>query len=232
MKPTLALASILAISSCSAPGERSAQSTPTRPDQIHDFSVLYAQNCAACHGPNGGGGVSVEFANPVYLAIADETVMRRAASDGRPGTPMSAFAQKSGGPLTDAQIDILVSGIRGRWSKPNILGNATPPPYAARSPGNAAHGETVYNTNCGTCHGLNGHSGPVGSIIDPTFLALVSDQYLRTTAIAGIPTLGMPDWRAHPQPLDDADVTDVVAWLVSHRAPTYVTQANSPGAVQ
>jgi hypothetical protein len=32
-----------------------------------------------------------------------------------------------------------------------------------------------------------------------------------------MPNLGMPDWRTHPKPLTDADVTDLVAWLASQR---------------
>ena len=35
-----------------------------------------------------------------------------------------------------------------------------------------------------------------GSIVDPSYLALVSDQSLRSTIIAGRPDLGMPDWRS------------------------------------
>jgi hypothetical protein len=37
--------------------------------------------------------------------------------------------------------------------------------------------------------------------------------------IAGMPNLGMPDWRGHATPLSDADVTDVVEWLAMHRTP-------------
>jgi hypothetical protein len=35
--------------------------------------------------------------------------------------------------------------------------------------------------------------------------------------IAGLPQLGMPDWRSNNKPLCDADVTGLVAWLSSQR---------------
>jgi hypothetical protein len=40
---------------------------------------------------------------------------------------------------------------------------------------------------------------------------------LRTVIIAGMPQLGMPDWRNNNKPLSDTDVTDLVAWLSSQR---------------
>ena len=55
---------------------------------------------------------------------------------------------------------------------------------------------------------------------DPSYLSLVSDQYLRTTVIAGRTDLGMPDWRgvAAGQALSGAQISDVVAWLVVRAA--------------
>ena len=52
-----------------------------------------------------------------------------------------------------------------------------------------------------------------------SYLALVSDQHLRTVIIVGMPNLGMPDWRSHRKPLTDAAVGDLVAWLASQREP-------------
>jgi cytochrome c oxidase cbb3-type subunit 3/ubiquinol-cytochrome c reductase cytochrome c subunit len=58
-------------------------------------------------------------------------------------------------------------------------------------------------------------------VVDPTFLALLSDQSLRTIIIAGRPDLGQPDWRGDipGHPLSDQEITDVVAWISGHRAP-------------
>jgi mono/diheme cytochrome c family protein len=189
------------------------------PSEIVDFNLLYGQNCAGCHGVSGKGGAAIALANPVFLAIADDTVIRRIASNGVPGTPMPAFAQSAGGMLTDKQIDALVRGIRS-WAKPDTLAAQTPPPYAAQSPGNPQRGADMYRTYCSSCHGASGRGGSkASSIVDGSFLALVSNQQLRTIVIAGRPELGAPDWRGDVEgrPMSPQEISDVVAWLSSQR---------------
>src|SRR5882762_4842844 len=221
MKPgALGLAAILAITSCGAPARRSAESPVIPPSHVTDFPLLYAQNCAGCHGPDGQGGLAVALGDPVYLAIADDTTIRRVTAEGVPGTAMPAFAQQAGGMLTDAQVDIIVSGIRSRWAKPGILGQAKPPAHATNAQGDPKHGETVFTIYCSSCHGVSGRGGErVGSIVDGSYLALVSNQHLRTIVIVGLPPMGAPDWRSDVpgKPLADGDVTDVVAWLAAQR---------------
>jgi len=81
-------------------------------------------------------------------------------------------------------------------------------------------GKVAYETFCESCHGPQGAGGPKGSsITNKSFLALVSDQGLRTVVIVGRPELGAPDWRENVpgKPMSDQEITDVVAWLVSHR---------------
>jgi cytochrome c oxidase cbb3-type subunit 3/ubiquinol-cytochrome c reductase cytochrome c subunit len=182
---------------------------------------LYGENCAGCHGAEGRGGAAIALANPVYLAIADDAAIRKVIANGVPGTSMPAFAESAGGMLTDKQIDVIVSQIRSRWSRSGILEAARPPSYRPKSAGNVLQGEVAYKTYCESCHGPGGHGGPKGSsITDDSFLALVSDQGLRTIVITGRPELGAPDWRgdASGKPMSDQDVTDVVAWLASRRS--------------
>jgi cytochrome c oxidase cbb3-type subunit 3/ubiquinol-cytochrome c reductase cytochrome c subunit len=87
-----------------------------------------------------------------------------------------------------------------------------------------------YATFCERCHGANGAGTTIGnihtgSIVDPSYLALVSDQFLRSTAIAGQPEQGMPDWRSdltgpNARPMTDQEITDTVAWIAAHRVAT------------
>jgi cytochrome c oxidase cbb3-type subunit III len=216
-----ALAAIL-FSGCGAPnGQPGKGSEVLAPSEVLEFGTLYAENCAGCHGAEGRGGAAVALANPVYLAIADDAAIRKVIVNGMRGTAMPAFAESAGGMLTDAQIDAITKGIRSRWSQHGILGEATTPSYAPKSAGDAQRGEVAYKTYCESCHGPGGRAGPKGSAItDDSFLALVSDQGLRTIVIAGRPELGAPDWRGNApgKPMSDQDVTDVVAWLASRRA--------------
>ena len=220
---TAAALALAAPSACDwMPGRPKADAVEVRPDHVKSFEVLYGQNCAACHGPSGRGGAgAVGLANPVYLAIADDAVIRRAASNGVARTQMPAFARSAGGMLTAEQIEVLVKGIRA-WGKPDGLGGAAPPPYAGEA-GDVDAGALVYGKFCASCHGAAGAGGAkAGSIVDGTFLGLVSNQSLRTTVIAGRPDLGQPDWRsdAAGEALTARDVSDVVAWLAARRPAT------------
>lgn len=216
---------LLVIAGCTLPGEPRGVSLAGQPAKVEDFNALYRSSCAGCHGDDGRGGATLALANPIYLAIADDATLRRATSVGVPGTAMPAFAESAGGMLTARQIDVLVHGMRERWSNPSALAGATPPPYAS-PPGNPQQGRVVYAQACARCHGGDGSGGAKGhSIVDGSYLALVSTQGLRTLLIAGRPDIGQPDWRGDlsGRALSSQEIADVVAWLKQH-VPEYPGQ--------
>lgn len=220
----LLAAGLLATAACgrhgAAPGRPAADSQVIPPNKILDASFLYAKNCAGCHGRDGRSGAAIALGDPEYLAIANDATMTRVTAEGVPGTAMPAFAQHSGGLLTEGQIDVIVRGIRGRWGKPNALRDADPPPYAEQGSGDPKRGATVYEAYCSSCHGAEGRGGKqASSIVDGAYLALVSNQNLRTTVIVGRPEMGFPDWRNDltGKPMSPDDVSDVVAWLAAQR---------------
>jgi cytochrome c oxidase cbb3-type subunit III len=217
----VALGTWLTCPACSSsPGVYRSEPAAVSPSDVVDFKQLYAQNCAGCHGADGQGGAAIALANPVFLAIADDTVIRRIASNGVTGTPMPAFAQSAGGILTEKQIDAIVRGIRS-WQEPDRFREATLPPFTAQHPGDVKRGLDAYRTYCSSCHGADSHGGRnASSILDGSYLALVSDQLLRTVVIAGRPELGAPDWRGDVEgkPMSSQDISDVVAWLSSQRS--------------
>jgi cytochrome c oxidase cbb3-type subunit 3/ubiquinol-cytochrome c reductase cytochrome c subunit len=199
-----------------------------RPDEVLEFSTLYKENCSACHGENGKNGAAISLANPVFVAIAGESNLREVVANGVHGKLMPAFARSAGGALTEQQITALVHGIMHQWGAPDLLAGQNPPPYAARAPGDAVRGQQAFAAFCARCHGATGEGGTmkdrngsfnkVGSIVDPAYLALISDQGLRSITIAGRPDDGMPDWRSDAAvPLTDQQITDIVAWLRSKR---------------
>ena len=219
---TLVVLSLMMLAACGTL-DRQPRTDPelVAPSQILDFDTLYAQNCAGCHGAQGRGGASIALANPVYLAIVDENAVRKIVANGARGTSMPAFAQSAGGMLTDQQVEAITSGIFSRWGNKHLLDGANPPSYAAKAAGNADYGKLAFATYCASCHGAEGGGTPKGSAItNDSFLALVSDQGLRTIVITGRPELGAPDWRSNVpgHPMTDQEITDVVAWLASRRA--------------
>ena len=197
-----------------------------RPNEVADFSTLYSQNCAACHGANGQNGPAIDLANPEYQALIDDATLRKWISGGMPGTEMPAFAQSAGGMLTDAQVNALIAGMRKRWSQPSVFAELMPPPYVQAKNGDVHGGEQTYQARCSACHAA-AHQ----QITSPDYLALVGDQALRSIIIAGRPDIGQPGWSQLGQggktPLSAQDVDNIVAYLASLRNPVSAAQAAS-----
>lgn len=223
------LAIVLALAGCNRiPGRPGPGPEVVRPNEVLDFPTLYKANCAACHGENGREGAAISLANPAYLAVAGEENLREITAKGVPGRLMPPFARSAGGMLTDQQIDSLANGMMQQWSKPDLLAGLNIPSYRSTLAGDAARGQQAFSIFCARCHGVAGEgastgdaksgTGKVGSLVDGAYLALISDQGLRSITIAGRPDEGMPDWRTDAaQPMTDQQISDVVAWLASKR---------------
>jgi mono/diheme cytochrome c family protein len=224
----LAVASALALVGCShVPGRPGPGPEVVRPDEVLDFSTLYKANCTACHGENGRNGAAISLANPVYLAVAGEDNLRHITANGVSGKLMPPFAKSAGGMLTDQQIGVLAHGMVQQWAKPDLLAGLSIPQYKSTLTVDVARGQQAFGVFCARCHGAAGEGsaaaaksgkGRIGSIVDGSYLALISDQGLRSITIAGRPDEGMPDWRADAaQPMTDQQITDIIAWLGSKR---------------
>lgn len=190
------------------------------PHEVADFSALYESNCAGCHGRDGRSGAARPLNDPLYLAIIGRERLRDVTAKGVPRTAMPAFAQNAGGTLTEQQLTILADGMESRWSRPRKFAAVALPPYRADL-GDPKRGESAFHTYCSTCHGASGTgSAKGGSVVNPAFLALVSDQSLRTMVIAGRFDQGIPDWRSDSpaHSMTSQEISDVVAWLSAHRA--------------
>jgi mono/diheme cytochrome c family protein len=238
---------ITLLAGCSArlPGQPNEADRWRAPAEITDFNQLYTQNCAGCHGVGGKLGAARVLNDPLYLAFVTEDALRQAISKGRDGTNMPAFSEQAGGHLTDRQIELIVNGMRAHWSKPDDFKGVELPRYSVdetatpsgpstainsdisaktSQTGDALRGAATYKTYCASCHGSNGDGGSAGSVVDPNFLTLVSDQGLRTTVVVGRADLGKPDWRGNVpgHPMSAQEIDDVVAWLAAHRQKTNV----------
>lgn len=125
--------------------------------------ALYTENCALCHGADGGGGgaaspygddgegwpapnltnIAARYEeNPNITDVRDYiiTTLER----GRPGTPMPTWGSAYGGPMTDQQIANITD-----W----ILSQQTGEIEEVASV--AFTGEELYTNNCARCHGEN-----------------------------------------------------------------------------
>jgi len=222
------------------PGQPTEAERWRAPADVTDFNQLYVQNCAGCHGVEGRLGPALSLNDPLYLSFVPDDALSKVIAEGRTGTNMPAFSQQVGGSLTDQQIKLLITGMRSQWSRPDDFKDVGLLPYSVTGTvtsstsgsaivnnssvnpsqtGDAQRGAVAYQTYCSRCHGTNGAGGSAGSVIDPHFLNMVSDQGLRTTVVVGRSDLGKPDWRSNlpGHPMSPQEIDDVVAWLATHR---------------
>ena len=198
-----------------------------RPDKVTDFGELFEGNCAGCHGGDGERGVAQPLNDPRYVALISDALLTDIISRGVRGTSMTAFAIDAGGTLTDEQVAALVQGIRRNWGRAPDRAAPTPPSYSedeavarGESRGDVARGRDAFVTYCSRCHGTDGRGGTsAGSVVDLAFLALTSDQSLRTTTIVGRQGESIPGWREYVpgRPMNNQEVSDIVAWISVQR---------------
>ena len=210
----LCSAAFFLLTACDPPGKPGEDEVAAA--DITDFKTLYTQNCSGCHGPNGQKGPGRILNDAVYLNVIPQDALKHIIEFGREGTAMPAWAQSEGGPLTPKQVDIMVGGIES-WKKPvNAPAGAELPSYMETNPGDPVNGKHLFVRGCYACHGPGAR---VGSVTDPSYLALSTNQNLRTSIIVGRLDLGMPNYRflnaGHA--LSDQDVSDLVAYLASLR---------------
>jgi mono/diheme cytochrome c family protein len=184
----------------------------TRPEEITEFKTLFSQNCSGCHGAEGRNGAAQPLGDPLYQHLVNKDRLHKVVTEGIRGTSMPGFSKPAGGFLTDKQIGMLVDGMQEQWGgRPNL---DALPKYEANDTGAPQRGEAAYKTFCVKCHGPDGKD-----ILDGNYLALVTNQSLRTTVIAGRPDLKIPDWRGYVpgRTMTEPEISDVVAWIASHR---------------
>ena len=76
------------------------------------------------------------------------------------------------------------------------------------TPGDAAHGKTVFTANCQSCHGATGTEGGVGP---PLKNERSRKNFAQAVAWIKNPQPPMP--KLYPSPLNEKDVNDVAAYV-------------------
>ncbi len=182
---------------------------------------LYAENCAVCHGENGEGRVGATLSKN-WPSIRPDLTVREIISNGVPGSPMPAWSQQKGGPLSEAQIDDLVYFILS-WQiggPPQITPAATATRRAPITPipnvqGDPNRGAALYDENCAVCHGPNGE-GRVGATLAQRWPSIRPDLFIKATIANGVQGSPMPAWsQENGGPLSESEINDLVAFILT-----------------
>ncbi|HSF81441.1 MAG TPA: c-type cytochrome [Anaerolineales bacterium] len=204
-------------------------------EQLELGGRLYAQNCAICHGTDGEGRVGATLAKN-WPSIRPDLRVRATIENGVAGSPMPAWSQTNGGPLTSEEIEALVAYILSwetggeRYIPPiPTLGPRpviTPLPNLAGDPNNGA---LLYEQNCAVCHGADGE-GRVGATLGRAWSALRVDLRLESSITNGVEGSPMPAWgQANGGPLGKEEIDDLVAYIMTLPVASTVSLPIQPG---
>jgi len=180
--------------------------------QLDEAMTLYAENCSVCHGLNGEGiGATPPLANPALLMMPYEDIYKTIAR-GRYQTAMPAWAIEDGGPLSDYQIDELVTLVlNGDWAAtgervvnlgfaPLIPFTTEPNPALLAEIGDLPDGATlqsavtIFAQTCVACHGADGLGTSIAPALnDPAVREKAADELTRIVTFGNAGTL-MAGW--------------------------------------
>ncbi len=191
------------------------------PQLLKQGAELFVQNCAVCHGDKGQGRIGATLAKN-WPSIRPDLEIKNTISNGVKGSPMPAWSQANGGPLSADQIDAIVAYIL-TWESgqpyqyvPETLPTARPPITPAPNvQGDPNHGALLFDQNCVMCHGANGE-GRIGAKLSKDWAGIRPDLQVKTTITNGVSGSPMPAWgQSNGGPLSEPDINDLTAFILS-----------------
>jgi mono/diheme cytochrome c family protein len=176
--------------------------------------VVYAANCAACHGANGSGTVIAPALDSADLRARPGEELVVLINNGVPGTLMAGWQS-----LLPAEEISLVVDLIYRWPEMLEAGVEFPEVALASIPSTPemiAEGEALFNLACKSCHGVNAFGSPMAPALNnQIFLSETPDAAIYQIIAGGVPQTLMPAWGNR---LSDYDLQTLVAYMRSLEA--------------
>jgi cytochrome c oxidase cbb3-type subunit III len=220
-----AVAALIVAALVLQPGCSVEESQPPASSTAAVGAQNYEKTCALCHGKSGEGYAAdnaTALRSATFLETASDDFLARSIARGRPGTTMSAWGSRRGGPHDDAAIAGIVAYMRTWQTGPSV------PLKSAPIAGDPILGEVTYAAKCASCHGATGSEGPNVRLANAEFLDVASDEFLRYAIVNGRPGTTMKGFGGE---LAAQDIADVVALLRSWAKPVAPGDAPIPGTL-
>ncbi len=164
--------------------------------------VLYAQNCAKCHGGDGLAVAGVPLLYTEFQEHLGDQVIQQTITSGTAGG-MPAWGQQAGGPLSGDQIASVIDFLKA---------NAAAQPIFI-VPEMVTLGKDVYTQTCAACHGEKRDKIPEANLSDPTWLTSIGFTGLRQGIATGKAPKMPIGAKAQGGQLDDGQIANVAAYL-------------------
>ena len=195
-------------------------------EQVEEGQVLYAEDCAVCHGAAGEGLGANPPLDSVGLRDMDYDTLYKVIARGRYNTAMPAWSVTDDGPLNDAQIEALIAQIQhGDWQatrtlvvdlglEPRAPISVTVDAVALTAIATLPEGDRLaaavetYATECVACHGADGHGTTLAVALNTEMLRVDRTAEQLTGLISnGVAGTVMPAWKGS---LTSEQIADLV----------------------
>jgi len=197
---------------------------------LDDAMTLYAENCVVCHGLSGEGIGSTPALNNIAIRSYDYDALYKIVERGLYSTAMPAWSLNDGGPLSEYQINELVTLIQfGNWNEtqdrvvnlglaPLVPFTSDPDPSILESiqslDGNdlLVRGVRIYAVECVACHGPDGLGTSFAPPLNDPIILTTSKDELRRVILNGVSGTLMAPWRNR---FNDEDINSLITLLTS-----------------
>jgi mono/diheme cytochrome c family protein len=188
--------------------------------------LVYAENCAACHGGNGAGTIIAPAIDSADLRLTPAAELVDLVNTGVPGTLMAAWETMLPAQDINAVVDLIL-----RWPELVDAGIEMPEVEVMTiptSPELIADGQALFNIACKSCHGLDGYGTRMAPAVNnQIFLSETPDAAIYQIIAGGVPGTLMPAWGSR---LSDQELQSLVAFLRSQEpsAPAILPPITEP----
>jgi cbb3-type cytochrome c oxidase subunit III len=173
--------------------------------------LVYAENCAACHGSNAAGTVIAPALDAPDLRATPRLDLIDLINQGIPGTLMAGWEGMLASDKIEAVVDMIYRWpemMQARVKLPEVEVMSIP-----TSPELIAEGQQLFNIACKSCHGVDGYGSAMAPALNnQLFLAETPDAAIYRIIAGGVPDTLMPAWGSR---LTDRDIQSLVAFLRS-----------------